>query len=87
MKMETIQNPSNTVYIYVYGCTFRKNATKTQYLITVSWDIKPGYGSVCIDTKVVFIIAHLHRKKKVCCLGKTAVPNKHRVCYFMSLTH
>ena len=53
--METFQNPSNAVYIY--GCTFRKNGTKTQYLITVLWDIQPGYGSVCIDTKVVFIIA------------------------------
>ena len=31
--------------------------------------------------------AFLHRKKKVCCLDKTGVPNKHRVCYFMSLTH
>ena len=29
----------------------------------------------------------LHRKKLVCYLGKTGVPNKHRVCYCISLTH
>ena len=29
----------------------------------------------------------VHRKKLVCYLGKTGVPNKHRVCYCISLTH
>ena len=28
-----------------------------------------------------------HRKKLVCYLGETGVPNKHRVCYCISLTH
>ena len=59
--METFQNPSNAVYIY--GCTFKKNVTKTQYLITVSWGIQPKYERVCIDSKVVFIIAHPGKKE------------------------
>ena len=56
-----IPKPMQCLHIWLY--TFRKNATKTQYLITVSWGIQPEYGSVRIDTEVVFIIAHPGRKE------------------------
>ena len=49
--------------MYIYGLTFIKNATKTQYLITASWGIQPKYESVCIDSEVFFIITHPGKKE------------------------
>ena len=45
-------------YMYMAVHLERMQQRHMQYLITVLWDIQPEYGSVCIDTKVVFIIAH-----------------------------